>query len=244
MSASKSCPACQKQWAGTFKFCPEDGALLVVLNAADTVLQTPAAPEPAPAPQRAPAVAPFTGSDTVVVTAVPVHDTDEFAKARAKPEPQRESWRSPVAAAAVVQATTEPERSGNNPKSRKSPRLLNLEPVDSSEITTSRDNAESIRAAVAAPVPEPRRELELRTAPTVMSPSAVEHLATESRGRQAQPIEQVVEAARPSRAPAEVRVEPKAPERAPAEPQRKGKGRAPAEPSRNSAGSEASRAGE
>ena len=79
MSASKSCPACQKQWAGTFKFCPEDGALLVVLNAADTVLQTPAAPEPAPAPQRAPAVAPFTGSDTVVVTAVPVHDTDEFA---------------------------------------------------------------------------------------------------------------------------------------------------------------------
>lgn len=28
MSGSKSCPTCEKQWAATFKFCPEDGAQL------------------------------------------------------------------------------------------------------------------------------------------------------------------------------------------------------------------------
>ncbi len=230
MSASKNCPACQKQWAGTFKFCPEDGALLVAINAADTVLQTPAAPEP---------TAPFNTQDTVVVAAAPMpeddrpRDTDEFAKARAKPEPQRESWRSPVAPVAVVEEpVAEAERSNTNPKARKgAARILNLEPVDGSEITTSRDNAEAVREAVAAP--DTGRELGLRTAPTIMTPSAAEHMAAESRARQPQAIEPI-EPARPARAPAEVKPEPKF-ERAPAEPQRggKNKGRAPAEAPRN-----------
>ena len=44
MSAgSKSCPTCLEEWAGTFKFCPEDGTLLVAQVGSSTLV-TPAAP--------------------------------------------------------------------------------------------------------------------------------------------------------------------------------------------------------
>lgn len=38
-SAFKSCPTCQKRWAATFKFCPEDGSSLV-----DEANEAPASP--------------------------------------------------------------------------------------------------------------------------------------------------------------------------------------------------------
>jgi|GEM_PF-6717884 len=214
MSASKSCPACLKQWAGTFKFCPEDGALLVALNTAETVLQTEALSAevaaahatqsakaklfnasdtvvvPAVVPYQTdaslPAVRAAAANDTVVVAAVKSADTDEYASVA----PQKdESWRSPLAAPPV-------ERSPTSPKARKgAPRLLNLEPIEPSAAATSTDlpvvQAAGNGSGLAIEVQDPslRRELGLRVAPTVMTPSAVELIASESRALAAQPFE-------------------------------------------------------
>ncbi len=170
MSASKSCPACLKQWAGTFKFCPEDGALLIALSAADTVMQLPAV-KPETATQAA--MKAFNASDTVVVSAVRPIDTDEYASA--PKEPLRAS------------ATASPvEHPSTGPKSRKvAPRLLNLEPVDVSATTVTPASASPIHLDAGA-----RRELGLNSAPTVvLPPTAVESIVADSRAKSAQPFE-------------------------------------------------------
>jgi len=41
MPGSKSCPTCQKQWADTFRFCPEDGAPLAHAAGADEFIVKP-----------------------------------------------------------------------------------------------------------------------------------------------------------------------------------------------------------
>jgi len=170
MSASKSCPACLKQWAGTFKFCPEDGALLIPLNAADTVLQTPAiTPEVAEAVR----MKAFNASDTVVVAAVRPSDTDEYASPSGPP---KDNWRSPTAANGVERAPPVVQRSPG-PKSRKgAPRILNLEPIEAHTATLDAVPASG------------RRELELRVAPTVMTAATGEALMAESRSRAPQPV--------------------------------------------------------
>ena len=170
MSASKSCPACLKQWAGTFKFCPEDGALLIPLNAADTVLQTPAiTPEMAEAVR----MKAFNASDTVVVAAVRPSDTDEYASPSGPP---KDNWRSPTAANGVERAPPVVQRSPG-PKSRKgAPRILNLEPIEAHTATLDAVPASG------------RRELELRVAPTVMTAATGEALMAESRSRAPQPV--------------------------------------------------------
>lgn len=224
MSASKSCPACLKQWAGTFKFCPEDGALLVALHSAETVLQTEAISAevaaahatqvrkqfnasdtvvvPAVVPYQTetslPAASPSAGStratlasDTVVVAAVkpseaargqgssPI-DTDEYASAA---PPKDESWRSPVAAPPV-------ERSPTSPKARKgAPRILNLEPVEPEPEPQVAPSNGSASLGIEVQDPALRRELGLRMAPTVMTPSAAEHVASESRALASQPFQ-------------------------------------------------------
>lgn len=182
MSASKSCPACQKQWAGTFKFCPEDGALLVLLNTADTVLQTPAVVVAEALETTAADI--FNAQDTVVVRAAPgpkaslkaspeaspeasedrPRDTDEFAAARtrsgaapvAQVEAKSEAWRSPVIGAG---AAGERQKSNTNPKPRRAAaRLLNLEPVDAAAIAPA-GAARAVRAPAEASTRAPAEVL-------------------------------------------------------------------------------------
>lgn len=78
MAASKSCPSCSKQWADTFRFCPEDGALLVASDAVDPKKTVAARPAANPSRQAAP----------TVVTRPPAERPSETAP-RPRRDPQR-----------------------------------------------------------------------------------------------------------------------------------------------------------
>jgi len=177
MSAgSKSCPTCLKQWAGTFKFCPEDGTLLVALGGAGTMVTPAAAKAPTETGKRK-------TSKTVEVSKPRTSRSQRVvteAAARPVPAPMPEPAAKP----------TPTDKQGPRAGRKGSPRLLNLEPVGPATIEIDAAVEAELQVDLAPkPGPGNARQIGLRTAPTVLTPAAAESIVAESRARAAQPFE-------------------------------------------------------
>lgn len=183
MSAgSKSCPTCLKQWAGTFKFCPEDGTLLVAQVGSSTLV-TPAAPA-----AKTPTQEKRRASKTVDVSKPRTNRSQRaVTEAAPRPVPAQAAERPAPEATKSTPTDKQSPRAGR----KGTPRILNLEPVGTATIELDAAAEAELKEDLAPkPAPGNARQIGLRTAPTVLTPAAAESIVAESRARSAQPFDE------------------------------------------------------
>jgi hypothetical protein len=147
-SAFKTCPTCQKLWAATFKFCPEDGAPLADKVAATPKTAVAMARPNARRSSRVLDIAPVTAAQTSPSTPAAIAASHEASRE----EPRHTAPRKRPAQQPVSQdGHTVTETPAVNP--RTAPTLLMTPAVSEDLIEATMKRAEE-RAASSEPKPE------------------------------------------------------------------------------------------